>query len=105
MGPLDATWHLLNALAAPLGIALIASAAVRLIWRHASAHRSFPGLAAVSYVAAATAHFGAWAWTGVEGSMLGYGLIVAATALALWWRVFLSPPPPPLPGGNAAAPR
>ena len=90
MSPLDATWHLLNALAAPFGVALITVLLVKLLWRSASAHRSGLGLLAAAYSAALVAHLGAWAWTGVEGTMLGYGLMVAATAAVLWWRIFLS---------------
>ena len=89
MTALDGFWHLLNALAAPAGLALISALLVRLLWRTASAHRSLPELFAWSFVAALTAHVAAWVHHGAEGSMLGYAGMVVSVALALWCRVFL----------------
>jgi hypothetical protein len=92
MTPLDATWHFLNALAVPFGLALLASALVRLLWWRATTHCTLTSLFLWAYPAALIAHLAAWALTGAEGSMAGYGAMIAATAIALWWRAFLSGP-------------
>ena len=89
MTPLDALWHLLNAVAAPFGLALLSAVAVKLLWRQAAAGFSVLSLLIWAYAAAVSGHVAAWAWTGAEGSMTGYGLMVAATAVALWLRLFI----------------
>jgi hypothetical protein len=77
MTALDAIWHVLNAMAAPLGLAL-----------------SWAVLTGWGSVAALTAHIGTWAYLDVEGTMLGYALMVLACAMALWFRVFVLPARP-----------
>ena len=94
MTALDAIWHVLNAMAAPLGLALLSAGAVKLLWRQACLGRSWAGLTAWGAVAGLMAHTGNWAYFGVEGTMLGYALMVVACALALWFRVFVLPARP-----------
>lgn len=89
MTALDALWHLLNAVAAPFGVSALSAGALKLLWRHASTGRSWLGLTLWGYSAALVAHLGVWAYTGIEGTMTGYALMVAACALALWARAFL----------------
>ncbi len=89
MTPADAAWHLLNALAAPFGVAVLSVLALWLLWRRSVARRaSAVALFLWAYMAGLAAHAAAWAYTGVEGSMLGYAGMVVATACALWLRAF-----------------
>ena len=89
MTPLDAAWHLLNALAAPFGVALLSVLGMKLLWRADTQAVSGRTLLWWAYLAALSAHAGAWAYTGAEGSMLGYALMAAAIAGALWLRGFI----------------
>ena len=89
MTPLEALWHLLNAVAAPFGLALLSAVAAKLLWRRCAAGVSMLSLMGWAYGAALAGHIVAWAWTGAEGSMAGYGLMVVATAGALWLRLFV----------------
>ena len=89
MSALDVLWHLLNLLAVPIGLAALSAAMAKALWRRELAGRSWWTLSSVSSAAALIAHLGAWAFTGREGSMLGYGAMVAATALSLWALGFL----------------
>ncbi len=94
MTALDAIWHVLNAMAAPLGLAILSAGAVKLLWRQACVGRSWAVLTGWGSVAALTAHIGTWAYLDVEGTMLGYALMVLACAMALWFRVFVLPARP-----------
>lgn len=89
MTPLDSAWHLLNALAAPFGVALLSVVGFKLFWRAQAPGTSTAALLVWSYLAALLAYAGAWAYTGAEGSMLGYALMVASIAVALWLRGFI----------------
>lgn len=88
---MDAAWHILNALAAPVWVALLSVVGVKLLWRRASAHRSWKDLAFWAGGGALVAHLGAWHLMGAEGTMAGYLALVAAVATALWVRVFAMP--------------
>jgi hypothetical protein len=92
MTAVEALWHLLNALAAPFGLAVLSTAAVKLLWRQATAGRLWPGLFLWAYLPAVVAHLGTWSYVGAEGSMMGYVLMVAACSVGLWLRVFILPP-------------
>lgn len=92
MTAVEALWHLLNALAAPFGLAALSVAAVKLLWRQASAGRPWTVLLLWAYLPAVVAHLGAWSYVGAEGSMLGYALMVAACSVGLWLRVFILSP-------------
>lgn len=89
MTALDAWWHLLNAVAAPLAVALLGSLAVRLLWPYSSGQVSVVGLTLLACIAALAAHITAWAFFGVEGTMVGHAAVVVVVALVLWIRVFL----------------
>ena len=88
MTPLDATWHILNALAAPFWVAALAVAGLKWLWRHDTSHLGWIHLLGWAYGAALTAYGGAWTYLGAEGTMVGYALMVGATAVALWLRAF-----------------
>jgi hypothetical protein len=66
MGPIDALWHLLNFIAPALAVGALSAALVKLAWRRELAGARWSRLAA------------------------GYALLVAASALALWWSAFVS---------------
>lgn len=94
MTPADAAWHLLNALATPFWVAVLSVLALWLLWRRSVARRATaPTLFLWAYTAALAAHACAWAYTGVEGSTLGYAGMVVATACTLWLRAFAWPAP------------
>jgi hypothetical protein len=91
MTPLDAFWHLINALAVPFGVALFASCAVKGLWYRQTAGTAWWAMTMWAYVPGLVAYIGAWAYAGVEGTMLGYALLVGAAALGLWAKAFLWP--------------
>ena len=89
MTALDAWWHLFNAVAAPLAVAVFGTVSVRLLWPQSSAHLGVAGLALSAYAVALVAHIAAWSVFGMEGTMAGHAAVVVAVALVLWVRVFL----------------
>lgn len=89
MEALDAFWHLLNFIGPAAGIGLLSSALGKGIWR-----RELRGVAWLSLSAwatsAATAAALAGLWlVGRDGRMATYLGMVAAAAIALWWRGFV----------------
>jgi hypothetical protein len=91
MDPANAAWHVLNALALPLGVSALSVLAVKLLWRGQTQGTRALSLWLWAYLAALLAYVGTWAYNGVEGSMWGNALTVTATALAIWLRAFLWP--------------
>ena len=91
MTPLDATWHILNALAAPFWVSVLAVWSVKALWRRLGPRHRAMTLLGWTYAAGLLAYIGAWSAAGAEGTMWGYGAMVVAVALALWVRMFLWP--------------
>jgi glucose-6-phosphate-specific signal transduction histidine kinase len=89
MGPLNALWHLLNFFAPAVAVALIAAFLAKLVWRRELAARSWQQLTLWGSAAGASALVGGLLVFGHDGKMATYALLVAATALALWWVGFL----------------
>lgn len=89
MGPLDATWHLLNFVAPALGVALLAASLVKLIWRRELLAVSWHRLVLWSSGAGAVALIGGLLAFGRDGKMVTYALLVVVSALALWWVGFV----------------
>jgi hypothetical protein len=89
MGPLDAFWHGLNFLAPAVGVAILAAAAAKLLWRRELAAVRWHRLALWGTLAGATVLVGGLVAFGRDGKMATYGALVVATALALWWAGFL----------------
>ncbi|UUX95751.1 hypothetical protein [Aquabacterium sp. J223] len=85
MGPIDALLHLLNFLAAPLGVGLISATLVRLLWRRELKSAGWRRLALWSCAGGVAAGVGGLAWFGQDGRMATYGAMVLASALALGW--------------------
>jgi hypothetical protein len=88
MGPLDATWHLLNFFAPALGVALIASGLAKLLWRRELGGVTWPWLALWAAAGAALALLAGLVVFGRDGRMATYALLIAAVAVTLWWAGF-----------------
>lgn len=89
MGPIDAFLHLVNFFAPALGVALIATLMAKGLWRRELAGVAWHRLAAWAALAGALALLAGLVTFGRDGKMASYGLLVAASALALWWAGFL----------------
>ena len=85
MGPLDALWHLLNFLAPAVGVGLVTTALAKLLWRRELHSAGFWRLGAWASAAGAIALIAALVAFGRDGKMAGYGLMLVACALGLWW--------------------
>ena len=94
MGPLDATWHLLNLFGPAIGLGLIAPALAKLLWRNEL--RAVPWLALVRWVTGADALVivAGLVVFGRDGKMATYAALVLSTALLLWWRGWPARPTP-----------
>jgi ABC-type Fe3+ transport system permease subunit len=85
LGPLDALIHLANFVMPALGVAVIAAAAAKLLWRRQLQGRSWwrltcwPALAGVVVLVLGLVHFGH------DGEMATYAGLVLACAAALGW--------------------
>jgi hypothetical protein len=91
MGPLDALWHLLNLFGPALGTGLIAAVLAKLLWRRDLKAVPWRRLALWGCAAAAGVTLAGLVVFGRDGRMATYGAMVAAIALALWWRGFMRP--------------
>jgi hypothetical protein len=89
MGPLDATWHLLNFFAPALGVALITSGLAKLLWRRELSAVTWRRLALWSAMGAALALLAGLLVFGRDGRMATYALLVAVVAVTLWWTGFV----------------
>jgi hypothetical protein len=88
MGPLDATWHLLNFFAPALGIGLIAPALAKLLWRAELRGVALARLSVAATLACTVALLAGLIGFGHDGKTATYGAMVLAAALALWWAGF-----------------
>ncbi len=88
MGMLDALWHVLNLFAPAVAVGALASALTKLLWRKELRASSWLRMWAWSAVAGGFAALGAVVVLGHDGQMLGYGALVLACSLALWWSSF-----------------
>jgi hypothetical protein len=86
MGPLDALWHLANFFGPAIGVGLIAAGLCKLLWWKALRPVAFGALAKWAMAAGALASLAGLVFFGRDSRMATYGLLVAAAALALWWR-------------------
>jgi hypothetical protein len=89
MGPLDALWHLLNFAAPALGVGLLTTALAKALFRRELAGAAWRALLLWSTGAGLAVLLACLVMFGRDGRMSTYGLLVAATALALWWRGFV----------------
>lgn len=88
MGPLDASWHLLNFLAPPLWVALILVGLSKgLVWRRLLAAASWRRLWAESALLGLMGQIVALLWLGAEGRLAAYALWLGLLSLPLAWRL------------------
>lgn len=103
MGPIDAFWHLLNFFWPALGVGCVGAAAVKALWRRDLAGVRWRRLAGWGTAAGAVALAVGLLLFGRDGRMATYGLLLLASALALWWAGCR--PGAARPTGSAAAGR
>lgn len=84
MGPLDAIWHLLNFFAPAVGVGVVTPLLAGLLWRR-SLRGGLVRLILWTTLGGALGLVAALVLFGRDGRMAGYGLLVAAAAVALWW--------------------
>jgi hypothetical protein len=88
MGPLDALWHLLNFLLPAAGVAALAAAAAKLLWRRELKPVPWFRLARDAALANLAVLVAGLVLTRHDGRIVTYGAMVLACALVLWWRGF-----------------
>ena len=88
MSPLDGLWHLLNFVAPAIGVALLSASLVKLLWRRELAVVAWRRLFVWALLVGIVSLVAGLVAFGRDGKMASYGLLVAATALALWWVAF-----------------
>lgn len=86
---LDAFWHVLNLFAPAFGVAALAAALAKLLWRRELAGVRFVSLASAAFAAGAIVLVAGLVLLGQDGRIGTYGAMVLACALVLWWRGFL----------------
>ena len=89
MGPLDATWHLLNLFVPAVGTAMLAAAFAKLAWRRELGAVRWHSLALAAAAGGAAVTLAGLLVFGRDGKMATYGAMVVAIAVTLWWRGFL----------------
>lgn len=85
---LDLLDHLLNFLAPALGIAVMAAAGAKLLWRNALRPVPWFRLAGWGAMASILALIAGLVVFGRDGRMATYMGMVTANAVALWWQGF-----------------
>lgn len=85
MSPLDALWHVLNFFAPALGVGLISASLAKFLWRRALKTTAWRRLVAWTTAANAIALLAALLLLGRDGTMLGYGAMLLACSVSLWW--------------------
>lgn len=88
MSPLDALWHLLNFVFPAFGVAVLASAAAKLLWRRELAGVAWRPLVLWTAAAGVVALVGGLVVFGRDGKMASYAALVLASAGTLWWLGF-----------------
>ena len=89
MGPFDALNHGVNFLLPALCVGALAAALAKLAWWRELRAVRWRVLASWAVGAGVLASAAGLALTGRDGAMATYTALVAAVALALWWRGFL----------------
>ena len=90
LGPLDATWHLLNLFGPAAGLALIAPALAKLLWRKELGAVRWWRLIGAVFGACTLVTLAGLVIFGQDGKMTTYAAMVVACALALWGAGFVS---------------
>jgi len=90
MGPLEATWHLMNFAFPAFAVGLMSAAAAKLLWRRELAAVPWSRLARDAVLASVGVLVAGLVAFGRDGKMVTYLAMVGACALTLWWRGFLA---------------
>ncbi len=91
MGLMDVFWHLANFLAPAVGVGVIASGLVKLLWWRALRACSWGRLALWACLPAAGSSLACLMWLGRDGTMASYACLLLACSLGLAWAAFISP--------------
>jgi hypothetical protein len=91
LGALDAFWHLMNLFGPALGLALIAPALAKLLWRRTLKRVSWLRLSSCVGIACALIVVGGLIVFGHDGKIATYAAMTLGCALTLWWVGFASP--------------
>ena len=86
MGTFDFILHLLNFFAPALGVAVLLTAASRLLIRRSNRSVAFWHQCAFNFVAGSIALAVALVLFGRDGKMLAYAALTLATASSEWWQ-------------------
>jgi hypothetical protein len=85
---MDAFWHLFNFFLPAVGVAGLAAAIARLLWRREMKAVPFKSLWVWAAAGATVAWVAGLVWLGGDGRMESYGLLLLGCAAGLWWRGF-----------------
>lgn len=88
MEPLQALTMVFSGVLTPLLLGALAAALAKAVWRRELATVGWWPLAWPAAAAATAAALAGLAWSGRDGRMATYALMVAACAFTLWWRGF-----------------
>jgi hypothetical protein len=88
MGPLDLVWHLGNLFLPALGVACLAAAFAKLLWRKELAKVRWVRLALAGTAVGMLCLLAGVIFLGRDGRMLTYAALVAGCAAAQWWVGF-----------------
>jgi hypothetical protein len=86
MGPLDATWHLLNLFGPAFGLGLLAPLLAKLLWRRELKSRPWGALAQRCVAAGMVVTLAGLVVFGQDGRMATYAALVLACAGTLWFN-------------------
>jgi hypothetical protein len=86
LGPLDATWHLLNFFAPALAVGALTAVLAKLVWWRELRAVPWLPLGGWGSVGAVVGLVAALVVFGRDGKMAGYGLMLVACSAGLWWR-------------------
>ena len=86
MGTFDFILHLLNFFAPALGVALLLTAASRLLIRRSSRSVAVWSQCAFNFAAGSIALAAALVLFGRDGKMLAYAALILATGSSEWWQ-------------------
>jgi hypothetical protein len=85
VGPLDAAWHLMNFFAPALGVGCLTALMAKVVWRRTLHGAGLIRLSLWSTLGCALGLVAALVLFGRDGKMAGYGLMIVAGAVCLWW--------------------
>lgn len=88
MSPLDAFGHLINLFLPAVGVALVTALAAKLVWRTDLGSISWRPLFLIGAVTGMFSVLASLMLFGRDGTIGGYGLLVASCAVSQWWRGF-----------------